>query len=493
MKLNNFYNILTLFLLCTIVSSCSSRRHGRNSNYLNGESPDLTIQKFKRQTHRNSLTKVITNEQKKDGPEFLEPVNNQKVKFWINYFSNKEKARFERFVRNGEKYKKYIEDILDQYDLPRELFFVGLIESGYYLQAKSTASAVGPWQFIRASGRRYGLAVKYGVDERKNIFKATHAAARYFKDLYNIFGSWELALSAYNAGEYGIIRRIRKANTRDYYTLSAQNKLPKETINYIPKVLAVLEIYNNYRKYNVHIPKNVKDIYKNTNEVHLKNSVSVSWLSNKTGHSTHLIKQLNPELSTGRTPYIRSKGFKIRLPNSDYSRVLASIPKQRTYASKNTYTVVRGDFLGKISRKTGISIRAIKAANNIGRRNTIRIGQKLNLPGKVSTRRQTSRVTNNLHTVKKGESLFSISKKYNIKLSALRRINPFMKKTIYPGQKLNIKISNAKTIRRSQQYTVKRGDYLGKIAREYKTSIIKIMQVNALKKPQIYPGQKLKL
>ncbi|TDJ06041.1 MAG: lytic transglycosylase, partial [Deltaproteobacteria bacterium] len=117
-------------------------------------------------------------------------------KYWKKYFSTKRKKGFLRFLRNGARFKNIIENIFQVNGLPKELYYVGLIESGYYLKAKSVANAVGPWQFIKGTGKRYGLRIDRYVDERKSIFKSTWAAAQYFKDLYNIFGSWELALCA---------------------------------------------------------------------------------------------------------------------------------------------------------------------------------------------------------------------------------------------------------------------------------------------------------
>src|SRR5690606_21088104 len=113
-------------------------------------------------------------------------------------FTVKQRDRFQRFLNNGEEYRHHIEAIFQEYGLPKELYYVGLIESGYYLGARSHASAVGPWQFIRGTGRRYGLRINSDIDERRDLFKSTHSAAQYFKDLHKMFSSWELALAAYN-------------------------------------------------------------------------------------------------------------------------------------------------------------------------------------------------------------------------------------------------------------------------------------------------------
>jgi len=147
--------------------------------------------------------------------------------FWIKYFTKRDRNRFIKHMKNGKKYKTVTDKIFRKHGLPTDLFYIGLVESGYNAKIRSRAGAIGPWQFVRGTGKRYGLRIDHSIDERRNIFKATEAAAKYFKDLYNIFGSWELALCAYNKGEYGMIRAIRKGKTRDYRRLIKLRLIPK--------------------------------------------------------------------------------------------------------------------------------------------------------------------------------------------------------------------------------------------------------------------------
>ncbi len=175
--------------------------------------------------------------------------NNNLYKSWIKYFTVRERELFQDHLKNGERYYSLIRNIFVEYGLPKDLYYVGLIESGYKLRIKSRASAVGPWQFIKATGRRYGLRVGRGFDERMDIDKSTHAAAKYLKDLYEMFGSWELALCAYNKGENGMLRAIRRGKSRDYQVLARKRLIPRETAQYISKIAAARELVNNKRKY----------------------------------------------------------------------------------------------------------------------------------------------------------------------------------------------------------------------------------------------------
>ncbi len=173
--------------------------------------------------------------------------------FWRNYYGKREKKLFVRQIKTAKQYEKLIKKIFLTNGLPEDLFYVGLIESGYSTSARSTADAVGPWQFMQGTAESYGLKISRNIDERRNIIKSTQAAARYFADLYNIFGNWEMALCAYNRGEYGMIRAIRKAKSRDYLELIRKKLIPKETQHYIAKIVAAKHVYESPLDYDLNI------------------------------------------------------------------------------------------------------------------------------------------------------------------------------------------------------------------------------------------------
>lgn len=167
---------------------------------------------------------------------------NYQVSFWVNHFQTRGQKWFREWLERASRYLPFIQDELRKANLPADLAYMVMIESGFSAHAKSTADAVGPWQFIEATGSRYGLNKNWWLDERKDVRKATHAAIRYITDLHNEFKSWYLVAAGYNMGENGLRRMMKKHNTRDYWTLVKKNAIPKETQNYVPKILAAMLI-----------------------------------------------------------------------------------------------------------------------------------------------------------------------------------------------------------------------------------------------------------
>lgn len=356
--------------------------------------------------------------------------------FWVKYFSGKSKDRFLRFLKRGRKYEDIIAQVFKEEGLPQELFYVGLIESGYSLRAKSHASAVGPWQFIKGTGKRYGLRIDRQVDERKSIYKSTRAAARYFKDLYNIFGSWELALCAYNAGEYRIIRAIRKGNTRDYRTLVEKRLIPRETINYVPKVAAAKYLAS---KKNFQVRKPAEAIaYNNAKEVDLNSSFSLKSFAKHSGISRKVLKRFNPDIRWDWVK-VRRRPFTAYVPEQLHTKALAyskTRMNKRSFDQVETgleriYRVRKGDNLSNIARRHGLTVNKLKKLNKI-RSSRIFPGQRLVVSGSQKK----------IYVVRRGDNLYQIAKRFGTSIRQILRLNNLKKKTIYPAQKLWVPTKN---------------------------------------------------
>lgn len=448
---------------------------------------------------------------------FLKKKNTKRMQFWVDYFTKKNRERFQRFINNGEEYRHIIESVFASHGLPKELYFVGLIESGYYLGARSHASAVGPWQFIKGTGQRYGLRITSEIDERQDLFKASKAAAMYFKDLHNVFSSWELALAAYNAGEYGIIRRIMKHGTRDFYELSRNKQLPSETINYVPKVLAAMHIVNNAGKYGFVLPKKKHKLFDLTELRAIKKNVPLSTIARRLKVDLKVLKKLNPELKRNRTPRYLSGTYYLRVPKNKYSYDFeeTSAPKtevaffkkpetrkelNRRIATRNEtevpefYRVKRGDTLISLSRKFKTTPRELATLNGFNSWKTrIQIGQKLRITETVDQRIVTRavkpdiKVTNRpiVYKVTRGDNLTDIAKLFDLSISKIKRANNLKRGKILVGQKIVLP-DTKKGI-----YIVRKGDHLTKVAKQFNQPLEALVKINRLKKGVIYPGQKI--
>lgn len=170
---------------------------------------------------------------------------NSKVEHWIDYFTGKGRPHYARYLERSEFFVPYIKPLLKQNGMPEDLVYLAMIESGFNNNAKSRAKAVGPWQFISATGKRYGLMVNWWVDERRDVRKSTLAAIEYLRDLYSIYQSWELSAASYNAGEAKIARAIRRFGTKDFWAITRHRFLKPETRDYVPKMMAAAIIGKN--------------------------------------------------------------------------------------------------------------------------------------------------------------------------------------------------------------------------------------------------------
>lgn len=405
--------------------------------------------------------------------------------FWLSYFTKRDQERFKRHLKNGYKYKQLVFHILKEHGLPTDLFYVGLIESGYNSRIKSHAGAAGPWQFMPKTARHYGLRVDKYVDERWNIYKSTHAAARYFSDLYNIFGSWELAMCAYNAGEYRIIGAIRKGRTRNYLDLVRKKLIPKETAYYIPKVAAARQLVQSEEKFGFFHGNDKDSLYGNAALVEVNQSFSLNTLSKLSKVSISTLKEMNPDI---RNDHVRVKGaYGVLVPKA-HAQSLASIDlphlrAPKTY-SQSSHKVRRGENLSVIANRYGVSVRAIKSLNRL-RGNRIFVGQKLELPS--GSRGVASVEKNTVHVVARGENLSLIAKRYQVAVSDIRRHNKMRGSRIFPGQKLEVPANSLTT------YRVRPGDNLTKIAQRFGVSVDEIRRRNGLSNNVIYPNQKLSI
>ncbi|MEZ0391261.1 MAG: lytic transglycosylase domain-containing protein [Pseudobdellovibrionaceae bacterium] len=236
---------------------------------------------------------------------------NRKVSQWISYFQDKGKNWFRDWLERSSKYMPFIQKELKNAGLPQDLAFMVMIESGFLPNATSHADAVGPWQFMPATGKRYGLNQNWWIDERRDLKKSTLAAIRYIRDLYAEFGSWYLVAASYNMGENGLRRQIQKYKTQDFWALSRLGALPQETVDYVPKILAAMMISKSPSLYGFRDVAQFDSLEYDV--VLVPGGTDLKELAESIGITTKSLKDLNAELVLGYVPTQISR-HAIRVP-----------------------------------------------------------------------------------------------------------------------------------------------------------------------------------
>ncbi|MBN2655349.1 MAG: transglycosylase SLT domain-containing protein [Nitrospirae bacterium] len=324
------------------------------------------------------------------------------------------RERFSVWLERSAKYIEIMKGVLKERKMPDELVFLPLIESGFNTNAYSKARAVGPWQFISGTAKRYGLVIDWWRDERKDPVKSTRAAADYLNDLYKMFGSWKLALAAYNAGEGRVARTLKKNNANDYWELLNKNQLPLETRNYVPRFIAAATIANTpedhgFTELELHQPMDF-------DEVELKRPVDLQVIAACADTTVAEIRELNPELRRWSTPP-NLQNYKVRIPAGTKEFFMDNfneVPEEDLF-SVEKYVVKKGDTIKKISKKTDTPIQALLAMNSLGGIERLSAGEVLLLPpdGKYAPDLD-DKMTNKkkvVRTAKKSKKKTSVKKK----------------------------------------------------------------------------------
>jgi membrane-bound lytic murein transglycosylase D len=249
-------------------------------------------------------------------------VDKPDVDGFVSRFSTRGRGFFDRALWRGSRYMTSMTDILTREGLPTELAYLPLIESGYQPHAVSRAGATGPWQFIHATGRRYGLRIDSMVDERRDPIKSTEAAVRYLKDLHTMFGDWELSLAAYNVGEYRVAQLLERKGVDDYWGL--RRYLPRETSEYVPRFLAAVKIAQSPGDYGFVPPAPLQLQYET---VRVDRDLSLRTASALAGVPQEQLAALNPALKRAITP----RGYELRVPHGSAEPLLAGLAR---YASR---------------------------------------------------------------------------------------------------------------------------------------------------------------
>lgn len=384
---------------------------------------------------------------------------NSRVEGWIDYFTGRGRYHMDRYLARASRYIPMMKETLKKQGMPEDLVYLALIESGFNLRAKSRARAVGAWQFMKATGKRYGLRVDAWIDERRDPIKSTEAAARYLKDLYLMFESWYLAASAYNAGEYKILRAIEELKTNNYWRICETRFLRRETKDYVPKLIAAAIIAKNPARYGFEDIEGLEPL--KFESVTVNFPVHLREIAKLVDADLDDIEELNPHLVRTMVPP-NVDSYEIRVPPGSrvlVERAIAKIRNQLESSEIPREHVVRsGETLGSIAKRYKVRVKDLANTNNLSPKEKVTPGLALIVPGGKATREEARRekvavskadkpprksasddadfIT---HTVRRGESLWSISEKYDVTVQEIFRWNGLKRSRIFPGRKLRIK------------------------------------------------------
>ena len=425
---------------------------------------------------------------------------NPRVAASIHFFQTKGRKSYANWMRRSGWYRDMILDILRSEGLPLDFFYLAMIESGFNPRAYSRAKAVGLWQFMLGTGRLYGLDRTHWVDERRDPEKATRAAARHLKDLFAHFGDWRLAAAAYNSGKGRVSRAIEKAGSRDFWEL----QLPRETRNYVPLLMAATLISKNPRLFGLDHPPT--ETPADVEQVRFSEQVHLPTAARLIGIEYQTLRDLNPELRRQWTP--PGKPYFLRVPAGSGPSLLRSYARlpDSQKPGVDRYVVRRGDSISSIAAAFGIRIRDIAEANGLRNPDLIHPGQSLFIPVSSTTGRVRTTVnvgrsqgTPSVHTVRRGESLSTVARRYRIPVDDLKRWNGLRGDLIRPGDKLRLEISGSGTPppSRSQLPTrgtvhrVQPGESLWGLSRRYRIDLDDLIAWNGLTDSTIRPGRDL--
>ncbi len=484
-------------------------------------------------------------------------VFNDAVKYYVKWFSEDKKKVFANWLKRSRLYVPIITEILREKNMPEDLVYLAMIESGFNPKAYSTAKASGPWQFIYSTGGRYGLEVDYWVDERRDPEKSTVAAAKYLKNLFDQFGCWYLAAASYNAGEGRIGRLIQKHNTNDFWELYKYNTLPRETREYIPQLIAAAIIAKDPAKFG--FGSITYDPPIRFAEVKVPAATPIKAIAKASSVDVEVVRTCNPEILRGITPP-GSSDYRVKLPSdidqqAFYERLeteLDGIPAIRSIA---TYKVKKKDSMARILKKYNVNEKDLVLVNSSDSDLKIKPGMVIAIPkfqgestshtvlakavaqdppslnkGKKAVRKddedrpvkashakataksktaarmakeEKARPVKAFHLVKRGETLSEISDRYGIDEESLRQANKLRGNRVYANMKIRLvshvepKKDKAATAaartKKVRYHTVKKGETLSSISEKYGIDVDDLKAANKIKGNKINSSVKLKI
>lgn len=403
----------------------------------------------------------------------------------------------------ADTYFPIIEQIFAEEDVPDELKYLAVGESALIPRARSSANAVGMWQFIASTGRATGLRIDEYVDERRDPVKATRAAARHLKDLYEYYGNdWQVALAGYNCSPKCVLRAISRAggtrkNPPSYWQM--RRHLPRETRGYVPQFIAFALIMSNPAEFGLPVVSSGPEF--TYDEVTASGVLKLETIARMVGTTTEHIQDLNPELLRGILPPDRTP-YTLRIPANTFARfadAFEQLPDEEK-AMPGEHLVRRGENLSRIARRYGVTVRAIQNANGLGNRTRIHPDDRLVIPG-MSGRGVAKLEGNSARLVAWGKRAnrpieFDVTMAETVRQTPVKLASNSRTRPAENNSSSNQTAQNSSSPGNTQTsitHTVRRGDTLSKLATEYGTTVSAIQQANGLNGTRIGRGQRLKI
>jgi membrane-bound lytic murein transglycosylase D len=386
----------------------------------------------------------LVDEAAEEKPYHIPMILNDSVENHLEYFKTRGRDTFQRWLDRSARYIPVMKDIFKEKNLPEDLVYVAMIESGFNPYAVSWAKAVGPWQFMPATGKLYGLKIDWWIDERKDPIKSTMAAAEHLKDLHNLFGSWPLALASYNAGAGKVQRAVLRTRSDDFWDLKASRYIRKETKNYVPKYMAATIIAKNPEAYGFSIAS-IEPL--KFDEVVVDQSTDLRLIARCANCTYEEVKELNPEIKRWVTPP-QYERYVLRIPNGRKNVFLqnyAAIPAEQKIKWER-HLVQKGESLAVLARKYNTTPEALRDINGI-KKDRVIPGKHILIPLDLNSKTQDlsyltinqgSKLQDILYRVRRGETLGVIARNHNVTVSDIREWNKGLGRSVRAGQKIKL-------------------------------------------------------
>jgi membrane-bound lytic murein transglycosylase D len=422
---------------------------------------------------------------------------NRVVNQSISYLQDEPDGHVKRWLRRVQVYGPMIDHILAEENVPRDLKYLAMAESGLNPRARSWAGAVGMWQFMPSTGRRYGLSINPWVDERRDPEKATRAAARHLRDLYEQFGDWHLAMAGFNCGAGCVRRALRHTDAEDPTYWDAYDHLPQETRGYVPMFIAAAHVMENPEAYGFEPADPTSAFSYDYVAVH-GSMLSFDRLAELAGTEPDVLRSLNPELRRDRIPPSKDR-YHLRIPVGTYPRFVwnyAELPDRQKQPA-TTYAVRAGDTLSEIAQRFGTSTGVLQRLNGLDG-TLIRQGQRLVVPVRdydsalAAETNADQPVRVQYGTSPPIRPLDPIDTETAVQTSSTDTADPETSSQTLASTG-SADAGNEPSDEVSSVYQVQRGDTLQGIARRFGVSVAQLRAWNDLSGSRIYPGQQLQI